>query len=82
MILFYKNYDYTGNYIETFLNQESIAHKTLETAQKSYIQENGKNIKGYDNLKKFFNHLKRDLDFQRSISGDACYIDPDTGTMC
>jgi len=82
MIVFYKNFDETGNYIEDFLNQESIAHKTRETEQKSYIQENGKNIKGDEDLKKFFNQLKKDLDFQRSISGDACYIDPDTGTIC
>jgi len=47
-----------------------------------YIVEGDKRISGDSNLDKYITELERELHIQRSITGDACYIDPDTGEIC
>ncbi len=47
-----------------------------------YIVEGNKRISGDSKLDKYITELERELHIQRSVTGDACYIDPDTGEIC
>lgn len=47
-----------------------------------YIEESGKQIKENDEIRKWLLQLESELKWQRSLSGDGCYIDPNTGNTC
>lgn len=47
-----------------------------------YIVESGKRITGDEEINKWFVQLESELKWQRSLSGDGCYIDPNTGHTC
>ena len=47
-----------------------------------HIQESGKIIAGEDQIEKYLIDLEKELLWQRSLSGDGCYIDPDSGEVC
>ncbi len=47
-----------------------------------HIRESGKVITGEDQIKNYFVDLEKELLWQRSLSGDGCYIDPDSGEVC
>jgi len=46
------------------------------------IKENGSIITGESNQKQHIEELERELKHNRSFTGDACYIDPDSGKLC
>jgi len=46
------------------------------------IKENGSIITGENNQKQYIEELERELKRNRSFTGDACYIDPDSGKLC
>lgn len=50
--------------------------------QKLYIDDGGNKITGDENIEKWFIQLQSELRWQRSLSGDGCYIDPETGETC
>ena len=35
-----------------------------------------------DEIEEWLRELESELKWQRSLSGDACYIDPDSGNVC
>lgn len=39
-------------------------------------------ISGEDEIENWLRELEADLEWQRSLSGDACFIDPDSGKVC
>jgi hypothetical protein len=47
-----------------------------------HIQESGKIIAGEVQIEKYIIDLEKELLWQRSLSGDGCYIDPDSGEVC
>lgn len=47
-----------------------------------YIEENGKEIRGAKALEEWVQQLESELNWQRSLSGDGCYIDPESGKVC
>jgi len=46
------------------------------------IKENRTIVTGQDNLNAYLRELEKELSFSRSISADACYVDPDSGKLC
>ncbi|MDZ7721148.1 MAG: hypothetical protein U5K72_20165 [Balneolaceae bacterium] len=55
----------------------------LEDEQaESYIEDSGKKIRGEEELEAWFRELEDELNWQRSISGDGCYIHPESGKIC
>lgn len=69
--------------------------KDLILAYKTEISEDGSDedqlpkirdgetvISGEEEIEKLLRELEADLTWQRSLSGDGCYIDPKTGTVC
>lgn len=47
-----------------------------------YFDENGTRYSGEKEITSYLRELSKELEEQRSISGDACYIDPRTGEIC
>lgn len=47
-----------------------------------YITDGDKLISGKKSLNDWLYELKKELKWQRSVSGDGCYLDPDTGETC
>ncbi len=46
------------------------------------IEDGDKKIKTKGDLESWLLQLEKELNWQRSLSGDACYIDPETGEVC
>ncbi|MFU8812545.1 MAG: hypothetical protein ACNA78_06225 [Balneolaceae bacterium] len=46
------------------------------------IEESGQIVSGKPALDIWLLQLEKELTRQRSISGDGCYIDPDSGAVC
>jgi hypothetical protein len=47
-----------------------------------HILESGKVISGNKQIESYLIELEKELQWQRSLSGDGCYIDPDSGEVC
>lgn len=47
-----------------------------------FISDGGQVISGKKNIENWLTGLKKELKWQRSVSGDGCYIDPDSGETC
>lgn len=86
MITLYRNKDdEQGGKIEERLQDLVLAYNVeeLEDHQKSpFIEDGGTKVQGEEELEKWFRQLESELNWQRSISGDGCYIDPDSGKVC
>lgn len=81
-----KDNDSASDEIEQRLKDLVLAYKTetVETGtaeQTPYINENGNAISGKQ-LDEWFRELEEELTWQRSLTGDACYLDPETGKPC
>lgn len=61
---------------------ESYSSDPSGTAPLPFIKESGKVVSGKKNIDRYFTDLEKELQWQRSLSGDGCYIDPDTGEVC
>jgi len=92
IILYRAENDLHSDKIEEKLNELVVAFKTkivteIDDAEPSettlpYIWEGDNLVNGEENLERYLNELERELHIQRSVSGDACYIDPETGKVC
>lgn len=72
--------------LEKMLNDLVIAY-SKEIHPKSepglpYIVEDGTVYKTEDEIQKWLQELSDELSWQRSLSGDGCYIDPNEGQVC
>jgi hypothetical protein len=54
---------------------------TEESARDFYIRD-GKNEIRKEQAENWLLALENELKWQRSLSGDGCYIDPETGSVC
>lgn len=71
--------------IEEKLQDLVLAYRVenVDDPQKEpFIEDGGKKIESEEELEKWFRELESELNWQRSISGDGCYIHPDTGKVC
>lgn len=75
-----------SNRLEERLDELVIAYekeKHEEDEIKQPFIEEGDNIyQTKEEIEEWLTKLKRELKWQRSLSGDGCYIDPDTGQIC
>jgi hypothetical protein len=53
-----------------------------DSAEPSYIRDGEKIVKGEKEIIDWLRQLEAELKWQRSLSGDGCYIDPETGNTC
>lgn len=75
-----------GDELESKLQNLVIAFKTKVIDENSedevFIIDGGKKISGKAELESWFRQLESELRWTRSLSGDACFIDPATGNTC
>lgn len=75
--------------ISTMLQDMVVAYRTKTYSDSSssshslpHIREGDTIISGEKELREYLHNLDRELQQQRSITGDGCYIDPETGEVC
>ena len=81
--------DEPSDEIEQRLDDMTITYKTERYNKESqadfdlpYIKEGKTVVTGEDKIEKYLRELEAELKLQRSVSGDYCYIDPDSGEVC
>ena len=47
-----------------------------------FIVDGGEKIEGDEKITSWMRELQGDLEWERSLTGDACYLDPETGEVC
>ena len=72
--------------LEEQLQDLVLAYQKIEHGQdeieRSFIEEDGEYYKTDQEISRWFRSLQKDLSWQRSLSGDGCYIDPESGEVC
>ena len=71
--------------IEEKLQDLVLAYRVEEMddeQSESFIEDSGKEIRGEEEIESWFRQLESELNWQRSLSGDGCYIHPETGEVC
>lgn len=77
--------DEFGNELQSKLEELILAFHTEilpDGESDTYVIDGEKKITGQEDLEKWLSELEKELKIQRSISGDACYKDPETGEVC
>ncbi|MDX1586922.1 MAG: hypothetical protein R3222_09265 [Balneolaceae bacterium] len=82
--LYRKKEDPKADRIQEKLDDLVVAYdvKRMKDAQEAYIREDDQELKQENEIKEWLNDLRDDLEWQRSLTADACYIDPETGENC
>jgi hypothetical protein len=72
--------------LEQKLEELVISFKTelhdFEEEGLPYIEEDGRKFQKENEIKEWLNELEAELNMQRSVSGDGCYINPNSGKVC
>ena len=87
MITLYKKRDSQfGDEVREKLNDLVVSYEEKELPDGGssgfFIMENEKKIEGRQPINEWLTQLDKELSWQRSLSGDGCYIDPETGETC
>lgn len=86
MITLYRHKDdKQAEKIEEKLQDLVLAYRIEEVNDQQtepFIEDSGKRIQGEEELETWFRDLEGELNWQRSLSGDGCYIHPDSGRIC
>lgn len=53
-----------------------------DTEQVPRLSDSSVEVKGQSEIASYLEQLEKELNFQRSLSGDGCYIDPESGDVC
>ena len=79
-----KSEDPKADQIENRLQDLVLAYETEidESANPCYISEGEKHIPLGDSMDEWFRSVEQELTWSRSLSGDGCYIDPESGEPC
>lgn len=86
IILHKKNEHSSSEELERRLEDLVIAFKKEvhadDEAGLPYIVEDGQAYRSKEEIEEWLNELTAELNWQRSLSGDGCYIDPKKGKIC
>jgi len=81
--------DELSDEISTMLQDMVVAYRTKtysdspsSSCSLPHIREGKNIISGEEELREYLHNLDRELHQQRSITGDGCYLDPETGEVC
>ena len=79
-----QKHDEYGLELKDKMKSLRLAFKTEELKDKLpvFIIDGKEKITGRADIEQWFRELEEELRIQRSITGDACYIDPETGKVC
>ncbi|MDR9418480.1 hypothetical protein [Gracilimonas sp.] len=67
---------------ELVIAYEKEIHPEKDDSDLPYIEEDVAFYKETDEIKDWLQKLRGELNWQRSLSGDGCYIDPKDGEIC
>ncbi|MGN8225280.1 hypothetical protein [Gracilimonas sp. BCB1] len=88
IILHRKREGKASDQLEEQLNSLVISYKKVsyekEEEQKNlpFIEEDGREFHTDEEISGWLRELESELSWQRSLSGDGCYVDPGTGKVC
>jgi hypothetical protein len=87
MITLFKNTgDTFAEEIQEALDDLVISYNVEDLAevsdQNTHIKDGKTIVEGQERIKSWIRELESELKWQRSLSGDGCYIDPETGDSC
>ncbi|MEQ8524085.1 hypothetical protein [Gracilimonas sp.] len=88
IILHRKRDDTESDRLEEKLNKLVISFKTINHERKAenrpypYIEEDGRQFQSDEEIEMWLRELESQLKWQRSLSGDGCYINPKNGKVC
>jgi hypothetical protein len=82
--LYRKSFDKHADRVEERLKDLVLAYETEidEKAVPCYILEGDMKIAWGDSFEHWFRSLEQELTWSRSLSGDGCFIDPESGEPC
>lgn len=84
--LFKKTGDEFAGKIHSALDDLIIRFETkclpADSSDPTHIIDGDKIVKGEEEISDWLMQLEAELKWQRSLSGDGCYIDPETGNSC
>lgn len=81
--LHYHKNDKLSKELKSKLDELSLHYKFVEHDKgTAFIEEDSKLIKTPKEIDHWLFSLEQELKWQRSISGDGCYIDPKSGEIC
>jgi hypothetical protein len=80
-----QDHDYSSRLKERLkdlvVTHEVILHEPAEI-EKPFIKEGERVLDSKEKIERWFLQLEKELNWQRSLSGDGCYIDPESGEVC
>lgn len=86
IILHRRKNDTASDQLEEKLNRLVLSFKTINHDSKAekfpYIEEDGRQFNSDEEIKGWLRELESQLNWQRSLSGDGCYVDPESGEVC
>lgn len=79
-----KEDDAKADQIEERFKELVISYNTVEIddADVTHIREDEKVLQSEEEINEWLFELQQELNRERSITADACYIDPVTGKTC
>lgn len=83
--LHYTKGEATSEELKSRLDALVIRYELQEhdhSAETPFIVEDGRTIKNSHEIEQWLQELEQEINFQRSISGDGCYIHPKSGKIC
>ncbi|MEL7834968.1 hypothetical protein [Fodinibius sp. Rm-B-1B1-1] len=94
--LYHQKSDTFTNWVENKLQEMVVAHKVVDideynsdslpenisTDDLPILSDGHKHCSSPEEIKTFLEELDRDLQFSRSLTSDACVIDPDNPKKC
>lgn len=66
---------------ELVVSYRITEHESSEIRE-AYIEEDGNEFRTGDEIRSWLEELQAELNFQRTLSGDGCYIKPDSDKHC
>lgn len=70
------------NALENLIITFDVKQLNGDADEATHIKDGNNVIKGKDEINSWLRELEAELKWQRSLSGDGCYIDPETGKSC
>lgn len=79
-----QQHDLKADEIETRFQDLILSYKTeiSEEISAPKIEDGDTVISGEEEIEEWLRKLEADLNWQRSLSGDGCFIDPESGKVC
>lgn len=97
MLKFYRNKDnetHLTRWVEEKLDDMVVAHKLVDATKRSdlpneidpddlpILSDGHESWSSEEEIREFLHQLDHDLSFSRSLTSDACYIDPENPDQC